>query len=145
MIITLVFSRAERASRHYIFSLNLIQGRLFTALSGFPPFKRPAALSLRSFTTFYCSRRGQTSGARQSPIRFTAISGSCGPRIGTGLAKGETGQANCEWPASADWLSNAIPLFRLFRGEIRLRLPERSTCSTFSALFRPFALQSLGQ
>ena len=38
------------------------------------------------------------------------------PRSGTGLAEGETGQAEPDWPALADWLPNVpkVPFSREF-------------------------------
>ncbi len=50
--------------------------------------------------------------------------------VGTGLAEGETGQAEPDWPALADWLPNApmVPFFAynqdLFRANGRSPLQE---------------------
>ncbi|WP_220660304.1 hypothetical protein, partial [Mesotoga sp. HF07.pep.5.2.highcov] len=42
------------------------------------------------------------------------LNGLCLPdEVGTGLAEGETGQAEPDWPALADWLPNVpkVPFF----------------------------------
>ena len=67
----------------------------------------------------------RSASSSQSPAR--SVSSSCQrvldfkrtavllPRSGTGLAEAETGQAEPDWPASADWLPN-VPKVPFFAG-----------------------------
>ena len=61
---------------------------------------------------FLLSLSSLVSAANLSTTLF--LNGLCLPdAVGTGLAEGETGQAEPDWPALADWLPNVpkVPFF----------------------------------